>query len=740
MSNALVKNIEVIFTPEIQARAEVLASPAVAGYYVDTTTNVCLVVESGGTYVRQRQIVWVVDLSLPLGGYNDIIDGYVWIPANSKRVCRDVITSVYYPPIAEVYYQPAIPYRPESTVYKLNPGWNAGAQSSRVFVNSGFASFKVPVAVGVFVGFNNVNVGYEYAEMEHSFYCSTTTGYKIYESGVEKFNGGVFNPLWDVFKIQRVFGLVTYYVNNVLIYTSSEPSSAAVLLDASMYLGGDTIDSPRIEEVFSAASAKKLKQIHGVASNYDYDSAVNALLPLWVDNNNYAGSTNQFYALRGITTDLPFALAYGSLHPITGYANSGWLAPAYSVSNGRMYSADGQADANTLNHAGANSSIRQLSGLSSDYGYNSSLNQFLRLRTYVKPIEPVMPVEAKYLPKPVLKAFGGGFATLSSASVELQAFGHDASGENAFSHVSPAATLEAFGGGSADTLTSSAQLDISGTIVNWGRAELLSPVGALDARGVVGGVGSFLATMPMPSLVGFCGGVISVTIGGAKLESTGVVGGVGRTELTMPLFELQALATAQNYGSADLISPSAQLVHGGVAWLTSPAATLSAIGSAVVAYSYEGYNVNLSHTAESPDEVTHYTNYPFTHIVRYQNSYFGASPNGLFLLEGTTDDGVAIPYSIKTCVDDFEKNEHKTVASGYLAGKLSSPCEVTLFAGETGQESHTYNTIRGPLAQNHREKFGRGVKNRYYALGFNGSGIFELDAVELEIKTMTRRI
>ena len=65
---------------------------------------------------------------------------------------------------------------------------------------------------------------------------------------------------------------------------------------------------------------------------------------------------------------------------------------------------------------------------------------------------------------------------------------------------------------------------------------------------------------------------------------------------------------------------------------------------------------------------------------------------------------------------------------------------MTLFAGETGAESYAYDTPRGPGAQNHREKFGRGVKSRYFALGWKGDGALALDSIELEINKLTRRI
>jgi hypothetical protein len=175
-------------------------------------------------------------------------------------------------------------------------------------------------------------------------------------------------------------------------------------------------------------------------------------------------------------------------------------------------------------------------------------------------------------------------------------------------------------------------------------------------------------------------------------------------------------------------------------------ASLVAIGTATVTASYEAYAVNLKHTSDkAPDEVTRYTNFPFTHIVRYQNSYFGANENGLFLLEGTTDYAAtptAIPWAFKTATTDFGYPEFKTIESAYIGGRLGASETLTLYAGEGKQtQAYSYTTPRGELAQNYRQKFGKGIKNhRYYALGSNGSGELVVDTIDFNVAKLSRRI
>ena len=139
-------------------------------------------------------------------------------------------------------------------------------------------------------------------------------------------------------------------------------------------------------------------------------------------------------------------------------------------------------------------------------------------------------------------------------------------------------------------------------------------------------------------------------------------------------------------------------------------------------------------------EVTRYTNFPFTHVVRYQNSYFGANSTGLYLLEGTTDDGAAIPYEIETHPDTFGHTGMKTAVSAYFSGRIDPEMTAKVIAGQDAPQTYSYTSPRGATAQAHRVKFGRGVKDRYLAVGLAGNGVLELDEIELEIDKLKRRI
>lgn len=350
-------------------------------------------------------------------------------------------------------------------------------------------------------------------------------------------------------------------------------------------------------------------------------------------------------------------------------------------------------------------------------------------------------------PMPTVESSMGGFCVLSPPTPTLLSLGHDATGENGLVMTAGMQTLHAYGGVNAEINAQMQTLSAIGTVTELAEVAITAPTQTLVASGLGGAIGSSDMTLGTSySLIGYGGAVCSVTLTGhPTVQATSASGSVGSVQITAPLFELVASGTAQNHGSVELIAPMAQLGATLRGYVVAPMARLVAIGTATVTASYEAYAVNLKHINESHDEVTRYTNFPFTHIVRYQNSYFGANETGLYLLEGETDYAAtptAIPWAFKTAVTDFGYPEFKTIEEAYLGGRLGPAATLTLYAGEGKQtQAYSYTTPRGELAQNYRQKFGKGIKNhRYYAIGANGSGELAIDSIDFNVAKLSRRI
>ena len=337
---------------------------------------------------------------------------------------------------------------------------------------------------------------------------------------------------------------------------------------------------------------------------------------------------------------------------------------------------------------------------------------------------------------------GGNALALTQPKATIFSAGHDSTDENGAALLGPSATASGYAGGNTQLTAPKGTIAVAGTFAGLGAAALTAPPPTVAATGRVSSMGTATVESPSASLIGYSGAVCSVTITGAPtVTATGTSGGVGHAAITAPLFELVASATAQTFGSADLIAPSARLDTTAQAWLVAPRARLVAIGTAVVTATYEAYALNLKHSSDkSTDELTRYTNFPFTRIVRYKNSYYGMNATGLYMLEGTTDDGTDIPWAVETHITDFGSPKIKTVERAYFGGRLGPAATVTLSVGEKADNSYSYTTPRGQTAQNYRQVFGKGAKARYFSLGVSGTDDFELDSLELAVTELARRI
>lgn len=688
----LTKDTKTTYTPGSPGVPGTPGSPYVPAYTTYATE----------TYTIQETIYYV-DPDMTGWTFAQVTAYFLSHPRYKTKTMTRVVAAVH-PAQPAVAPTPGIPGTPAQLTHDFNVGWNSGAISQAA--HGGDCDFFLtvdPSAVGVVAGLNSSNEGTGYKEIDHGLYFSRGV-VTVYESGNANTAGFAFTAS-DVFTVRRADGVVTYLLNNELLHTSSASSAGTVFADASLYMGGDTITAA----VFAAVGDQ----------------------PDVSETTSGGGSASSFAALAGTASDKAAASSQGVLAPLTGMSGSGELAPAYAVSSASLAYMLGAAHGLTGEVGTSEGSFQPLQGVSADRPYASAANAFEPLYAFSTYLEPLTP---------------GAHADVSVTlpTIRLTSAGHSSLGENAFTGTLPILRLSAYGGTNTKLKLPSLTLTAAATGTIWGKSSLVLPALTMGAGGTTGGVASAeLVIQDIFRLTGYSGAVCAVTVGKFSISATGATGAVGRARLELPLFELQANGEAQNYGGAELLLPALQLGASAQASLVLPGLSMVAVGTAVVAAAYEAYSINLRHPPENQapvDEVTRYTNFPFTQIVRYQGSYFGMAADGLYLLEGTTDDGAAIPFSLKTCMTDFGAPELKTVVSAYMGGRLGASETVTLHVGDTTPQAQSYQTPRGTGAQNHRQKFGKGNKARYYALGVSGDAEFALDTIDFEVATTKRRI
>ena len=345
---------------------------------------------------------------------------------------------------------------------------------------------------------------------------------------------------------------------------------------------------------------------------------------------------------------------------------------------------------------------------------------------------------------------GGAVAEMTAPSSTVSFIMEDVTGDNAINVMAPSPTVVMRGGMVAVGTAPSPTVSAAMTVTSMMTAEVSAPSPTVSVTGTVSAMLQAALSGPSPTVSSFTGARVVMTAPVGSVQASGAAGGVATVTATCPMFDLTATMAAQAHAQFALTAPSPVMSAQSIkAALTGPSPSLVFTGYAVVAATYEAFATNLKHTGLRPgqteiDEVTRYTNFPFTHIIRFGNSYFGVGSLGLYLLGGTTDYASPTPtpvaWAIKTGATDFGRQEHKTIDSVIFGGRMPAEATITMYAGEAAGTAYAYTTPRGALAQNYRMKPGKGLVSRYYAFGASGAGTFFLDTLTPDVAVLKRRI
>ncbi|MGV8917838.1 MAG: hypothetical protein ACOH2R_08570 [Pseudomonas sp.] len=141
---------------------------------------------------------------------------------------------------------PAVPGRAAVYTVDNQRGWTAGGRSRAALVGNVVAEFTFsPVPTGVICGLASGGVSTDIGAVEHGVYASVGL-LNIIESGVVVATvPGVTPDSIPRVRISRSGTVVTYSVGNWQ-YRSAKPSNGPKTLQASLYVAGDYVDSPRL--------------------------------------------------------------------------------------------------------------------------------------------------------------------------------------------------------------------------------------------------------------------------------------------------------------------------------------------------------------------------------------------------------------------------------------------------------------------------------------------------------------
>lgn len=169
-------------------------------------------------------------------------------------VCTTTPVLVSYPGLPAVAPTPGVAPIAAQVIADYNFGWNSGGRSIGNFNVDGHVEFTASTAsLGVIAGLNETDPDAGYRNINYGFQLSRGIA-RIIEDGIEKLYVGAFTAA-SVFRISRRDGVVKYYVDDVLTYTSLIESDGDLFMDVSLYAGGDYVDNPEIgADSFGTAS------------------------------------------------------------------------------------------------------------------------------------------------------------------------------------------------------------------------------------------------------------------------------------------------------------------------------------------------------------------------------------------------------------------------------------------------------------------------------------------------------
>ena len=139
----------------------------------------------------------------------------------------------------------AVPAVPAYTRQVANIGWNAGADSVDMLTGDVHTVFGVDTTIaGVVVGLKSTRLLPTVPNMtNYAFYfqqVGAATMVQVIERGAAKTDLRSYTSD-DVFEVRRSNGVVTYWQNGDLIYTSATRSSGGLVVNACLYASGDSV-------------------------------------------------------------------------------------------------------------------------------------------------------------------------------------------------------------------------------------------------------------------------------------------------------------------------------------------------------------------------------------------------------------------------------------------------------------------------------------------------------------------
>jgi len=183
-----------------------------------------------------------------------------------------------------------------NTLTSTNSDWNSGAASQQSFAADGALEFTV-TATNAYVmsGLSNSNVGASYEGIAYGILLMSGGSLDIYENGVGR--GVVASyQAGDIFRVERTGTTIEYKQNDVVIYTSTVPSSGDLMADVSILTMDGQVADAMLFGVMQDDDSDLMDDVWEIANGLNPTDATDASLDGDADGltnlQEYLNSTN----------------------------------------------------------------------------------------------------------------------------------------------------------------------------------------------------------------------------------------------------------------------------------------------------------------------------------------------------------------------------------------------------------------------------------------------------------------
>lgn len=231
---------------------------------------------------------------------------------------------------------PAVAGTASRTVNSSNIGWTGGGRSVDIMIDGGTFYFTVPYSVAVIVGLVERDQTTSPNEALHAFYIYRGE-LRIRELGVDVFTTPAHPHLAsNVYGLRRSLNTIQYLINGVVIYSSPSKSIQPLMLDASLYVAGDTVVIQPLSGSTGGTIDGSFEPLAGRLGIVTYADIDGSFEPMRADllsrpRSSLDGSFSPLIAKMGRYSEID-----GSFEPLTGDMESTSITPQVNILDGEF--------------------------------------------------------------------------------------------------------------------------------------------------------------------------------------------------------------------------------------------------------------------------------------------------------------------------------------------------------------------------------------------------------------------